>query len=93
VEAGRQRHQPFPPAANPSPDRFDVARKDRRIFTFGAGGHACPGEALAATIAAAGVGEALRRGVDLDALAEEVSYYPSANVRIPILGTRRTPPA
>jgi cytochrome P450 len=81
------------PAANPSPDRFDVARKDRRIFTFGAGAHACPGEALAATIAAAVVGEALRRGVDLEALAEKVSYYPSANVRIPILGTRRTPSA
>jgi cytochrome P450 len=77
------------PAANPSPDRFDVARKDRRIFTLGAGAHACPGGALAAAIAAAGVGEALRRGVDLEALAEEVSYYPSANVRIPMLGTRR----
>lgn len=79
------------PAANPDPDRFDVARQHRRSFTFGAATHACPGEALAAAIAEAGVREAIRRGVDLDVLAKDVSYHPSANVRIPGLGTRRIP--
>ena len=43
------------PAANPAPERFDPCRQERRIFTFGAGIHACPGDALAIAIARAGV--------------------------------------
>ena len=31
------------PAANPDPDRFNLQRPDRRLFTFGLGAHACPG--------------------------------------------------
>ena len=42
------------PAANPAPERFDPLRQERRIFTFGAGIHACPGDALAVAIARAG---------------------------------------
>jgi cytochrome P450 len=72
------------PAANPDPDRFDVFRQDRRLFTFGIGPHACPGETLAATIAQAGVEAMLRAGLDLEALAGSFTYRPSANGRIPI---------
>jgi cytochrome P450 len=74
------------PVANPDPDRFEALRQDRRIFTFGAGGHACPGEALAATIAAAGVEALLTAGLDLAELAGPVAYRASGNLRIPLLG-------
>ncbi|MES1242947.1 MAG: cytochrome P450 [Acidobacteriota bacterium] len=72
------------PAANPDPDRFDVLRKGRRLFTFGIGPHACPGESLATTIARAGVEALLRAGPDLEALARSFTYRPSANGRIPL---------
>jgi cytochrome P450 len=71
------------PAANPHPDRFDPFRKDRRIFTFGGGGHACPGERLATTIAQAGVEALLLAGLDLERYAGTRTYRPLANVRIP----------
>jgi cytochrome P450 len=72
------------PSANPSPERFDIFRKERRIFTFGVGAHACPGESLAATIAKAGVKQLIASGVAIDRLAETVTYRASANARIPI---------
>jgi cytochrome P450 len=72
------------PSANPDPDRFDIVRKDRRLFTFGIGAHACPGEALATTIAGAGVEELLASGLALDRLAGTVTYRASANARIPL---------
>jgi cytochrome P450 len=71
--------------ANPDPMRFDVFRSERRVFTFGAGPHGCPGGTLAAIIATAGVGEVLRSGLDPVRLARTVTYRPSANVRIPLL--------
>jgi cytochrome P450 len=74
------------PAANPHPDRFDPARPDRRLFTFGAGPHACPGQALATTIATAGVEALLRTGVDPEGLAETVTYRRSGNIRVPVFG-------
>jgi cytochrome P450 len=70
------------PAQNPEPDRFDPARKDRRLFTFGLGAHACPGAEIAATIAAAGVAALLDRGIDPGYLAKRATYRPSVNVRI-----------
>jgi cytochrome P450 len=70
-------------AVNPEPERFDVARERRRTFTLGAGVHACPGEQLAIVIAQAGVERLLARGIALGALAEAVTYRPSANTRIP----------
>jgi cytochrome P450 len=73
------------PAANPDPVRFDPKRAARRIFTFGAGSHACPGGTLAATIARVGVEQVLRSGFDPTPLAGPVSYRPSANVRIPVM--------
>ena len=72
------------PSANRDPERFDPARRDRRMFTFGAGPHACPGAALAATIARVGVEELLLSGIDLARLAETVTYRASANLRIPL---------
>jgi cytochrome P450 len=72
------------PSANPNPDRFDPFRKDRRIFTFGVGAHACPGEALATSIAKAGVEQLIASGLALGRLAETMTYRASANTRIPI---------
>jgi hypothetical protein len=44
----------------------------------------CPGETLAITIAQAGIEALLQAGVDLKGLAENVTYRPSANCRIPL---------
>ena len=71
------------PAANPDPGRFDLFRQDRRIFTFGAGIHACPGDRLAITIARAGAEALLRAGLDPERFAAARVYRPLANVRIP----------
>ena len=73
------------PAANPDPARFDLDRDPRRAFGFGHGAHRCPGEALAAAIARAGVAALLARGVDPRRLPQPVRYRPSANARIPML--------
>ena len=72
------------PLANPRPEAFDVRRPDRRLVTFGVGPHACPGEALAAAIAQAGVAALLASGLDPSALFPRVTYRPSANARIPL---------
>lgn len=61
-----------------------------KLFTFGLGPHACPGETLAITIAQAGIEALLQAGVDLEALAENVTYRPSANCRIPNFKRTRT---
>jgi cytochrome P450 len=73
------------PAANPHPDRFDLARSERRLFTFGLGAHACPGEQLASAIAVAGVQHLLASGLDPRGL--RWSYRPSANARIPLFSS------
>jgi cytochrome P450 len=69
--------------ANPDPGRFDPARGAPRLYTFGAGVHACPGTTLAVQIAAAGVRNLLERGVDVDRL-RVAAYRPSPNARIPL---------
>jgi cytochrome P450 len=73
------------PAFNPDPDRFMLVRAPRRMLGFGHGLHACPGQALACTLAAAGLEALLVRGLDFDALGERGWHYrPSANARIPV---------
>lgn len=72
------------PLANQGPDVFDPHREDRRLFTFGLGPHACPGENLAVTIATAGVAALLATGLDVAPLAAHVTYRASANARIPL---------
>lgn len=71
------------PLVNPSPAQFDLWRKNRRIFTFGFGAHACPGEALVPTIAKAGVAQLLTID-DWPDRCSTVRYRASANARIPI---------
>lgn len=75
------------PAFNPAPDTFQPERATRRMPGFGHGPHACPGQALACTLAAAGL-QALRsvREGEIDALRMRGwSYRPSVNARIPLL--------
>jgi cytochrome P450 len=79
------------PRANPRPELFELERRDRVSFTFGLGAHACPGEAIAATIAEAAVATLLAGGLDPVALSNDFSYRASMNVRIPIF--RRRPGA
>jgi unspecific monooxygenase len=71
------------PSANADPDRFDPQRAAPQVFTFGLGPHACPGAVIATSIATAGVETLLARGVAPERLAREVSYRPSANIRMP----------
>ncbi|MDQ2787040.1 MAG: hypothetical protein M3Y58_18780 [Chloroflexota bacterium] len=47
------------------PDDPIISRKDRRLFTFGAGLHACPGTSLATTIAQAGIALAPMEGAQV----------------------------
>ncbi len=73
------------PAFNPDPDRFTLVRARRRMLGFGHGVHACPGQALACALAAAGLEALLSRAPDLDAMRERGwSYRPSTNARIPV---------
>jgi cytochrome P450 len=72
------------PAANPDPDRFDLARPARRSFTFGHAVHVCPGEIVATAIATAGVERLLAGSTDVRRLAENFIYRSSPNTRIPL---------
>ncbi len=72
------------PVANAAPARFEPFRADRQTFTFGAGGHACPGAELAIAIAAAGVAHLLASGFAPERLCGTVGYRASVNARIPI---------
>jgi cytochrome P450 len=69
-------------AANPDPDRFQLDRPNRRIFSFGHARHACPGQALASTIAACALSAVARSPVSVPAYSWR--YRPSANARIPV---------
>lgn len=79
-------------AANRDPSRyarphlFDPDRADRGSFTFGAGRHACAGQAIATAIAAAGIRALMVHGVDVAALDGPVEYRRSVNSRIPLFG-------
>jgi cytochrome P450 len=76
--ANRDSHQ------NPDPERFRLERPDRCVFSFSRGAHACPGEALARTIAAT-VLSTLFDAMPDGALATLAwTYKPSTNGRLPI---------
>ena len=70
------------PAVNAQPERFDPSRKDRCVFTFGVGIHACPGEVLAKEIALAGCERLIASQFVPENLLKTLPYHPSANVRI-----------
>lgn len=74
------------PAHCDRPHVFDPDRADRRSFTFGAGRHACAGQAIASAIAAAGIQTLMAHGLDIAALAGPVEYRKSVNSRIPLFG-------
>lgn len=74
------------PCLNPSPDRFDLARTDRRYLELGAGAHACPANTFAPRLAAFAVDHLLDRDIAVDSLELSLTYAPSAHVRIPIFG-------
>ncbi|MDM0076160.1 cytochrome P450 [Variovorax sp. J2P1-59] len=72
------------PSLNPAPATFELMRAGRQTLGFGHGTHACPGQALAGTVAAAGLEAMLSQGLDTDALLERGwDYRPSVNARIP----------
>lgn len=74
------------PAHCERPHVFDPDRADRRNFTFGAGRHACAGQAIATTIATAGIQALMAHSLDIAALAGPVEYRKSVNSRIPLFG-------
>jgi cytochrome P450 len=74
-------------ALDRDPDVFDANRRDRRGLSFGAGAHACPGEAIAIEIAAAGL-RALAAAGSLDRIfGRGTGFRLSTNARIPVFET------
>lgn len=73
-------------AVNPAPERFEVRRRERRLFTFGLGVHACPGEALASAIAEAAARQLLDSGLEPDGVLDGLRYRASPNTRVPLFG-------
>ncbi|MES3001915.1 MAG: cytochrome P450 [Pseudomonadota bacterium] len=73
------------PALNPEPHRFDVNRSQRRSLGFGAGVHACPGEAMAIRIVAAALPVLL---VEKNYFGDCTGYRPLPNARIPTFAGR-----
>jgi cytochrome P450 len=74
------------PAHCERPHVFDPDRADRSSFTFGAGRHACAGQAIATAIAAAGIEALMAHGLDIASLTGPVEYRRSVNSRIPLFG-------
>jgi len=73
------------PALNPAPATFALMRAEHRCLGFGHGGHGCPGQALATSLAAAGLQALLAGGLDTGALLQRGWHYrPSVNARIPV---------
>jgi cytochrome P450 len=72
------------PVLNPEPDRFDLARADRKYLEFGAGAHACPAGKFAPLIVEIAVDHLLKRGVPLKQLESSLSYAASGHIRTPL---------
>lgn len=77
------------PAANVRPNEFLLERAERRMFTFGHGAHACPGQALASVIATAAIGALLEQHrAAIRERAISWTYRPSLNGRIPLFADK-----
>ncbi|MGF6175864.1 cytochrome P450 [Ensifer sp. 4252] len=72
------------PALNPDPDRFDIARVERKYLEFGAGMHACPADKFAPLIVEVAVAHLLRRGLPFEKLEASLTYATSGHVRTPL---------
>ncbi|MBA8881488.1 cytochrome P450 [Phyllobacterium myrsinacearum] len=72
------------PTLNPEPNVFDIFRPNRKYLEFSVGSHACPGVEVATLVAEAAIKHLLDIGLDVEGLADHVSYRASAHVRIPI---------
>lgn len=70
-------------AANADPDILQLERADRKVFTFGHGRHACPGQDIAERITAACLSHLLSTPA-FDFAALRWTYRPSLNGRIPV---------
>jgi cytochrome P450 len=78
------------PSANPAPEKFLLDRRDRCVFSFSRGAHACPGEALARGIAATAL-SVLCDAESAGALARLAwTWKPSMNGRLPIFHNAST---
>lgn len=75
------------PAFNAEPNRFVLERKDRRYLEFGAGAHACAGVQIARLIAEIAIELLLERKIDLSGIGKQVSYRPSAHIRMPVFAS------
>ena len=73
--------------ANYQPNDFLLERTDRKLFGFGHGRHACPGQELAFAIASAAIQNLLAMPVSLDAKHIRWAYRPSVNGRLPVFTT------
>lgn len=72
------------PQANARPDEFLLERPARRVFGFGQGRHACPGQTLAQAMAAAALQVLLQARPALHESRIAWGYRPSANGRLPV---------
>ena len=78
------------PAYITHPAHIDPLRSNPHSFTFGVSTHACPGEQLAVAMTQAAVMQLLKLDFAWDNLIKELTYRPSANMRIPLFLTGAT---
>jgi cytochrome P450 len=72
------------PSVNPAPHEFRLDRPGRQVFTFSRGTHACPGELLGRSIAAAALAVLFEKVPDGWLRRLAWSWRPSVNARIPL---------
>lgn len=70
--------------ANPEPHAFILQRSARRLFGFGHGRHACPGQTIALKIATTAIQNLPKLVPDLERDTLCWTYRPSLNARIPL---------
>ena len=72
------------PQVNNSPKDFILNRSDRRLFGFGYGRHACPGQKLACSISSMAIKYLLESELNMSRSVMQWTYRPSLNARIPV---------